>query len=561
MERNRGGRPRHPDVLTPAEWRVLDALREGGTNAEIASRLGLSPDTVKYHISNMLAKLELHDRRALAAWRPEGRREGLGALFALPAALWSLARPLAWVGAGVASLAGVAVVVVALVALEGIVERDADSPAALAPPTTSTPAGPPSAPGSCATPADPTCIHAVYIGAPSDYAQVVDIPSAMRLNAGPGGTYHVDAGLEVTVVTAARLPSGWTRFYLEPSPVIAPVSVSRLIQPVGTTYTFTVEGAPPFGVTVINRAPTSFTYHLKQAKPFVRPRPDGKPHTGAPVVETEFVVKDCSSGVAVTNPATNTELVSDCESLLGLRDTIRGTGRLNWTAGKAMSEWMGVTVSGTPQRVTALNLADLGLDGQLSGLLGNLTGLTALDLSGNPLTGMLPSKLALLESLTTVSISGASFTGCAPEVLGATATNDVTLDDCAAPRPFFDAWGVTDPMPTKNPIPEGTYILERGRDGDPMVFDWPPDTGLIPGPFLNVTPPVEGQPVLYGDLGLLLVNAEGTVEIAIDIRMGSMWPVHFRNGFTHEGTVTGYTRAEYEAILQRVLDSIWLKAD
>lgn len=50
MERNRGGRPRHPDVLTPAEWRVLDALREGGTNAEIAARLGLSPDTVKTHI-------------------------------------------------------------------------------------------------------------------------------------------------------------------------------------------------------------------------------------------------------------------------------------------------------------------------------------------------------------------------------------------------------------------------------------------------------------------------------------------------------------------------------
>ena len=58
MERNRGGRPRHPDILTPAEWRVLDALREGGTNAEIAARLGISPDAVKYHISNMLGKLE-----------------------------------------------------------------------------------------------------------------------------------------------------------------------------------------------------------------------------------------------------------------------------------------------------------------------------------------------------------------------------------------------------------------------------------------------------------------------------------------------------------------------
>ena len=65
MDRNRGGRPRHPDVLTPAEWRVLEALRDGGTNAEIGARLGLRLDTVKYHISNMLAKLELRDRRAL----------------------------------------------------------------------------------------------------------------------------------------------------------------------------------------------------------------------------------------------------------------------------------------------------------------------------------------------------------------------------------------------------------------------------------------------------------------------------------------------------------------
>ena len=93
MEHNRGGRPRHPDVLTPAEWRVLEALREGGTNAEIAARLGVSANTVRYHVSNMLAKLELRDRRALAAWRPEGDRGRLGALLALPAAVWSVGRP------------------------------------------------------------------------------------------------------------------------------------------------------------------------------------------------------------------------------------------------------------------------------------------------------------------------------------------------------------------------------------------------------------------------------------------------------------------------------------
>ena len=110
MERNPRGRPRHPDVLTPAEWRVLEELREGGTNAEIASRLGISGDAVKYHISNMLGKLELRDRRALAAWRPDTGRGRLGALGAIPAVLGALGRSVTWVGTGGAVAAGVAVV-------------------------------------------------------------------------------------------------------------------------------------------------------------------------------------------------------------------------------------------------------------------------------------------------------------------------------------------------------------------------------------------------------------------------------------------------------------------
>ena len=121
MERNRGGRPRHPDVLTPAEWRVLDALREGGTNAEIAARLGISPDAVKYHISNMLGKLNLQGRRALAAWRPAAERRRLGAVFAVPAALAYVVRPLVWVGLGTAAAAGVVVAVVAAVAVVAVV--------------------------------------------------------------------------------------------------------------------------------------------------------------------------------------------------------------------------------------------------------------------------------------------------------------------------------------------------------------------------------------------------------------------------------------------------------
>src|SRR5690606_20377319 len=67
-DRRLPGRPPHPDVLTPAEWRVLDEVRRGRSNPEIAERLGLSLPTVKTHVSSMLAKLDLPDRHAPARW-------------------------------------------------------------------------------------------------------------------------------------------------------------------------------------------------------------------------------------------------------------------------------------------------------------------------------------------------------------------------------------------------------------------------------------------------------------------------------------------------------------
>jgi DNA-binding CsgD family transcriptional regulator len=85
----RRGRPPHPDILTPSEWRVLEALRKGLTNTEIATELGLTVHGVKYHVSNMLGKLHLEGREQLAGWRPEQPRvdPGLWPLGALKAGL------------------------------------------------------------------------------------------------------------------------------------------------------------------------------------------------------------------------------------------------------------------------------------------------------------------------------------------------------------------------------------------------------------------------------------------------------------------------------------------
>ena len=67
--KRRRGRPPHPDVLTPAEWRVLDAVRHGMSNRSIARGRRTSLDAVKSHLSNLRGKLGLRDRAALRRWR------------------------------------------------------------------------------------------------------------------------------------------------------------------------------------------------------------------------------------------------------------------------------------------------------------------------------------------------------------------------------------------------------------------------------------------------------------------------------------------------------------
>jgi len=62
------GRPAYADVLTPAEWRVVEAVRHGMSNPEIARRQGVSLDAIKYHVANALLKLDFSSRAELRRW-------------------------------------------------------------------------------------------------------------------------------------------------------------------------------------------------------------------------------------------------------------------------------------------------------------------------------------------------------------------------------------------------------------------------------------------------------------------------------------------------------------
>ena len=138
----------------------------------------------------------------------------------------------------------------------------------------------------CTTATDATCIRAVYRGAPDDYAQVADIPADVLIAPRADGRYRVARGEQVTVVTAATVPTGYTRFYLQRSPLEfgtpSPVSFSQLIPPVGTTYTFTP--------TLDEAGATLITFDLTAARPHPLQRPGLKPQLGDVVVTTTFKI-------------------------------------------------------------------------------------------------------------------------------------------------------------------------------------------------------------------------------------------------------------------------------
>jgi DNA-binding NarL/FixJ family response regulator len=59
----------HGHFLTAREGEILQLLMRRLTNKEISSALGISERTVKFHVSNILGKLQIEDRRGLSPER------------------------------------------------------------------------------------------------------------------------------------------------------------------------------------------------------------------------------------------------------------------------------------------------------------------------------------------------------------------------------------------------------------------------------------------------------------------------------------------------------------
>ena len=130
----------------------------------------------------------------------------------------------------------------------------------------------------------------------------------------------------------------------------------------------------------------------------------------------------CTAGSVVADPDENAELgLRTARRCWVCGDALAGSGLLNWGADTPIADWDGITVGGSPMRVTEVALDEKGLNGSVPTKLSVLTGLEALSLSGNGLRGTIPAELGGLASLKDLSIDNNQLTGGIPVELGSLA--------------------------------------------------------------------------------------------------------------------------------------------
>ena len=110
-------------------------------------------------------------------------------------------------------------------------------------------------------------------------------------------------------------------------------------------------------------------------------------------------------------------LKNDREVLLNMAGTLAGESTLNWSDHRRIREWEGLSFSGSPIRVTALELPQRGLTGNIPAELGGLTHLRGLHLGNNELTGNIPPELGKLGRLQSLVLPSNKLTGALPPEL------------------------------------------------------------------------------------------------------------------------------------------------
>ena len=149
--------------------------------------------------------------------------------------------------------------------------------------------------------------------------------------------------------------------------------------------------------------------------------------SGLPAVTTINLDNNRVSGICTKGTVLATgALADDCATLRGLMDALRGTATLNWADTPNTSAWTGVTVEGSPPRVTELRLRNKDLTGVLPSALNNLTGLERLTLDRNQLSGPIPD-LSGLTALTQLTLDRNQLSGPIPDLSSLSALEQLVL--------------------------------------------------------------------------------------------------------------------------------------
>ncbi len=147
-----------------------------------------------------------------------------------------------------------------------------------------------------------------------------------------------------------------------------------------------------------------------------------------PSCEEEIEQSPCVTGAAVPD-ATNTGLISDCETLLAARDTLARTATLNWSTDTPITDWDGITLQGNPARVAWLNIRGADLGGSVPAELGRLSRLTYLNLRNNGLSGPIPTELGDLTNLRYLGLNNNKLSGPIPDLRNLTNLEQLYLSN------------------------------------------------------------------------------------------------------------------------------------
>ena len=142
-----------------------------------------------------------------------------------------------------------------------------------------------------------------------------------------------------------------------------------------------------------------------------------------------------------TGMAEITVINTDRAALVALYEATGGpdwTFSDNWLTDAPLSEWYGVLVSGSDERVIAIQLANNKLTGSLPPELGSLSQLFFLGLPSNEITGPIPPELGNLSNLWHFTLPFNNLTGPIPREFGGLAslkTLELADNDVTGPIP------------------------------------------------------------------------------------------------------------------------------